>query len=142
LLPITEQEIQLNVSVNTPEEAIAYTGSLLVAANKITQNYVDAMIDNFHTIGPYFVIAPHIAIPHARPENGVLEQCMSLVRLKEPIAFGHPHNDKVSLVIAIGGVDTDFHLEMLRDLSIFLSNQTTLNTIMTCSHASDITKLL
>lgn len=45
-------------------------GELLEKSGAIEPRYIDAMINTVKEIGPYIVIAPGIAMPHARPEAG------------------------------------------------------------------------
>lgn len=39
----------------------------------IKESYIDAMVNTVKNMGPYIVIAPGIAMPHAAPEDGVLK---------------------------------------------------------------------
>lgn len=123
MIPLNKDLIELDVDVKTAEEAIRIAGSLLEKQNKIKTSYIDAMVKGYHEIGPYIVLAPGIAIPHARPEYGVNETCISVIRLKNETVFGHPTNDPVKLVCAIGGVDNISHIGMLQALSSVLGNQ-------------------
>lgn len=66
-----EQTVAINVDVKDWIEAIKYGGNLLVKANYTEKQYIDAMIDNVKKMGQYIVIAPGLAMPHARPEYGV-----------------------------------------------------------------------
>jgi len=84
---LTEKTIKLNVRANNWEEAIRIGGELLVENDYVEQSYVDAMVKNVKEMGPYIVIAPGVAMPHARPEDGVKRVCMSLVTLEEPVVF-------------------------------------------------------
>src|SRR5690625_1324637 len=115
--------IAFNVEVNTPQEAIEAAGNLLVCANYVEEKYVNAMIESYNVNGAYIVIAPAIAIPHARPEDGVKETSISLAQLKKPIVFGNEANDPVYLVFAIGASNSDKHLEMLKRLSNILDRK-------------------
>ena len=38
----------------------------------VTAAYKEAIIANVEELGPYICIAPHVAMPHARPEQGAL----------------------------------------------------------------------
>lgn len=138
MLPITLEQMELDIEVDSPVEAIRAAGHLLVKSESALPSYVDAMVESYQTLGPYIVLAPHIAIPHARPEHGVTKQCMSIVRLKNPLKFGHPENDDVKLVIAIGGVDTNFHIKMLQALSRVLTNEEKLQLLMTSDNKVEI----
>ncbi len=55
---IARHAIQLDHPANTPEQAILAAGNALLASDACTESYVQAMVDNFHQFGPYFVIAP------------------------------------------------------------------------------------
>jgi mannitol/fructose-specific phosphotransferase system IIA component (Ntr-type) len=79
------------------------------------------MIHTAKELGPYIVIAPGLALPHSRPEDGVLEPCMALITLDPQIEFGNPDNDPVDLVIAFGAVDNEQHVEALQDMATILS---------------------
>ena len=53
----------------------------MVKNGTIEERYIDGMIETVKNLGPYIVIAPGVALPHARPEDGVIEPSMSLVTL-------------------------------------------------------------
>jgi PTS system ascorbate-specific IIA component len=72
-------------------------------------------------IGPYVVVAPGIALLHARPEDGVLEPCISLITLDTPVDFGHSENDPVDIVIAFGATNKITHIPALKRIADQLS---------------------
>jgi mannitol/fructose-specific phosphotransferase system IIA component (Ntr-type) len=137
-----ERLIELDVEVKTAEEAIRKAGSLLVSEGKVEKRYIDEMVRGFQEIGPYIVLAPSIAIPHARPEHGVLEQGISLIRLKNPIVFNHPKNDPVLLVCAICGVDNTSHISMLQSLASVLGDKSKLEIIMSSQDKQEILSII
>ena len=55
--------------------------------NKIQESYIQAMIGNIKKFGEYIIIAPNVAMPHSRPEDGVNESCLALLKLHEPVKF-------------------------------------------------------
>ena len=112
--------IKLQVEAEDWQDAVRQGGELLVAAEKCEERYVDAMVDAVKTMGPYMVLAPGLALAHARPEDGVLELGMSVITLKTPVEFGSEMNDPVSLIISFGGVDKKSHVGMLQALAKFL----------------------
>src|SRR5699024_2866391 len=113
--------IKLGAEVQTAEEAIREAGNLLLKEGMIDQSYIDAMLKAYKENGPYFVLAPHIAIPHARPEDGVTEASVSLLQLKTPVIFGHQSNDPVQLIFALGAASSDEHLTLLQKLTGLLN---------------------
>ncbi|MEY9977973.1 PTS sugar transporter subunit IIA [Lysinibacillus sp. RC79] len=142
MLPIKFEQIALDVELTSPEEAIQFAGNLLLQSNSVEQSYVEEMINGYKKFGSYIVLAPNIAIPHARPEFGVNEQCIAFVRVKTPLSFGHPQNDNVKLIIPIGGIDKQFHLDMLRDLSAVLMNEDKVTRLKESTDTMEIYNIL
>ena len=113
--------VELNVSVTDWEEAIRAVGRLLVADKAVEPRFVDAMIRVAKEFGPYIVLAPGFAMPHARPEDGCIRSSMALITLAKPVEFGNPQNDPVNVVVALAAVDNQGHIEGLSDLAEVMS---------------------
>ncbi|MDQ0428442.1 PTS system mannitol-specific IIA component/PTS system ascorbate-specific IIA component [Planomicrobium stackebrandtii] len=118
---LEEKLVVLDLPVATPEEGIRAAGALLVAEDLIEPRYVDAMVESYEKNGPYFVLAPLIAMPHARPEDGVKEASVSLVRLKDSLKFGNEANDPVQFIFALGASSSEEHLLVMRKIVSLLS---------------------
>lgn len=114
---LTEDLVELNVAVDDWQEAIRAVGKLLVEDDAVEPRFVDAMIRVAKEFGPYIVLAPGFAMPHARPEDGCIRSSMSLITLKEPVEFGNPQNDPVKVVVALAAVDKERHIEGLSELA-------------------------
>lgn len=127
---ITLNSIQTNVEAKDWKDAVIKTGELLLEQGFVEKNYIDAMINKVEELGPYIVIAPHIAMPHARPEDGVNKTSIAIVTLKEPLNFGHEKNDPVRLILALAAKDNEDHLETLANLMEILGDETKLANIM------------
>lgn len=97
--------------------AVRSVGDLLVDLGVAGPQYVEACVESVHVNGPYIVLAPGLALAHARPEQGATGLGVGLVRLAEPVEFGHPSNDPVDLVFAFATPDANGHLAMLRSLA-------------------------
>lgn len=91
------------------EESVRMGGKMMIDAGLASESYIEAIIDNHKTIGPYFIIAPGIAMPHAKPENGVLKTGYALVTLKTPVVFGDEENDPVDILIFAGAINREEH---------------------------------
>lgn len=105
----------------TWEDALRAAGDALVRSGATTDEYTNEMIEAVRTLGPYIVIAPGIALAHARPSPAVLHVGVSIVTLAEPVEFGQPTNDPVDLVVGLAATDHDAHLEVMRGLAMLLS---------------------
>ena len=117
---LNENMIKLQVKAEDWEDAVRQGGKLLIDAGFCEERYVDAMVEAVKTMGPYMVMAPGLALAHARPEDGVLGLGMSVITLEAPVEFGSEVNDPVSLIISFGGVDHESHIGMLQALARFL----------------------
>ena len=136
---LTPDMIALQVRVADWRQAVRAGGELLVKAGKCEVRYVDAMIKAVEEMGPYMVLAPGLALAHARPEDGVKQVGMSIITLATPVEFGSESNDPVKLVISFGGVDNKSHIGMLQELAeflmepanqLFLENATSINEVL------------
>ncbi len=117
---ITSENIQFATKVNTWQEAIRLSAKPLLESDYIEPRYVDKVISNVLELGPYIVIAPNIAISHARPEDGVKKLGMSLLILEDAIYFSDNLDRPVRVVITLVAPDNEKHLLALQQLSQLL----------------------
>lgn len=134
--------IKIGAEVQTAEEAILQAGNLLLNEGVIEQTYTDAMVNAYKENGPYFVLAPYIAIPHARPEDGVKEASVSLLQLKSPVRFGHQSNDPVHIVFGLGAASSDEHLILLRKLTELLNDSRNVDALINADSLEEVQKTL
>ncbi|MFC0299222.1 PTS sugar transporter subunit IIA [Virgibacillus soli] len=134
--------VKVGVEVANAEEAIEAAGNLLTQAGLVESSYIEAMKHSYRNNGPYFVLAPSIAIPHARPEDGVNEASVSFVQLKEPVEFGHASNDPVRLVFGLGASSSDEHLTLLRKLTSLLNDSENVEKLIAATSYEDIKNIL
>ncbi len=107
---LNEDTIVVKDKVADWREAIELTGALLVNSGAVKSQYVDNMIKMVETYGSYIVLGNGIAIPHARPEDGVLKIGLSLVVLKTATCFQGREDCPVT---AVGLAPVDFsHFDM------------------------------
>jgi PTS system ascorbate-specific IIA component len=134
--------IEVGVVVDSREAAIVRVGELLVASGRTTGAYTSEMLGVLDELGPYFVIAPGIAIAHARPSESVVSAGLSLAVLASPIEFGSDHNDPVRLVFGLCAKDHDGHIEVLAGLAEVLSDEVQVNFLLNAPDAAQIHEFL
>lgn len=105
---IDNDSILLQQDARDWKEAIKLSTDLLVKSGAIEKEYYDAIIDNTINFGPYYIIVPEVAMPHARPEAGVNKDSFSLVTFKEPVYF---NEERVSILITLAATTSDNHSE-------------------------------
>lgn len=115
--------VKWNVEASNVEDALRQSVEPLSAKGIVTDEYEDAIIEQFRVNGPYMVIDNGVALPHAKPSAGVRRPGFSFIRLKHPVTFGHSVNDPVSFVICLATTDAHIHLNALRQLTIMLQDR-------------------
>lgn len=113
---IDPELIQLNVEANDWEDAIQKAAQPLVDHRKVTEEYPKRIIEIAKETGPYIVIAPHVALPHASSKDGVLADAIGLTILKEPVKFGNKDNDPVKYLFTLSSEKPDGHLDQMTKL--------------------------
>lgn len=93
------------------QDAVKICTDLLEKSGCVTSEYYQAILRTCKKLGPYFILAPGIAMPHADPKSGVLKEGFALVTLKEPVHFGDPDNDPVDILLALSSPDRKSHNE-------------------------------
>jgi PTS system ascorbate-specific IIA component len=140
LLP--RSSIQVGVYVGDWETAVRAANALLVRSGAVDPAYGEAMIEMIKKEGPYVVIAPGVALPHARPSSLVRRTELSLILLRQPVAFGHPENDPVTMVVALAALDSPAHMQALAALAGSIAQPERLTKIFAASSAEEAADLL
>lgn len=128
--------IQIVDKVETWQEAIHLASAPLLQQKKIENRYIQAMIHSIKKHGPYVVLTPKVAIPHARPSDGVNALSMSLLSLQKPVLFGP--DMPVFLIFVLAATDSESHLQALVDLTQVLHVPAQIDSIIACQHPDDI----
>lgn len=112
-------------------EAIKVCGQLMRRAGSIEEGYIGAMIDAVHEMGPYMVIAPHLAIAHAAAGPHVLKDDLVLVVFRTPVEF-HSPNDPVHVLFGICATEPGKHLEQMQELAGLLDDDDVYRSFLDC----------
>lgn len=134
------EHIQFASEAPSWQEAIQLAATPLLKDGSIQPSYVDAMIQNVEINGPYIVILPNFAIPHAKPDKGVVQTSMALLKLEKPVIF--PENKSVQLLIVLAPLHPDVHLELMSELTDLLIDEDALQKLFTATTNAQIEELL
>lgn len=135
---LTKETVQLVDQVSDWEEAVQVAARPLLNTGAIEYSYVEAMIDNIKTLGPYVIIGPEVAIPHARPESGVNEVGMSFLKLQHPVYFLGNEDYPVRLLFCIAAIDNSTHLKALAQLTKLLSEKNNIEILKQTTSTTNI----
>ena len=123
-------------------EAVEASGKLLVSVGAAEEGYVAAMVRTTEELGPYAVLAPGVAIPHARPEDGAVRVGLSLAVLSEPVEFGSKENDPVDLVFGFSTTDSEAHVELLQALADFIEEPENTEALRSASTVEEVLRVV
>ncbi|EKO3589596.1 PTS sugar transporter subunit IIA [Vibrio metschnikovii] len=126
----------------TVDAALELACSTLIAQGKVNKSYLDAIKEKHKEIGAYYVLAPKIAMPHARPEDGVNEACLQVTIFKHGVDLESEDNGDVYLSVTLAAVDSDSHIQTIVALSELFQNDDDINAIIYSESKDDIVKIL
>ncbi|RKS87201.1 PTS system ascorbate-specific IIA component (L-Asc family) [Orbus hercynius] len=116
------KSIKLQAEAADWRTAIKLGTDMLVASGAVEAGYYDAIINCIKTMGPYIIIAPNFAMPHARPEDGVNRTAFALVTLKTPVLFDD-EPEPVDVLVTLAGSTSDEHMAGLMEVIQILEDE-------------------
>lgn len=138
---ITKDTFQCFDKQVTWKEAIRKLANPLIDNNSIQEGYVDEVIKKVEELGPFINLGKGIAIPHARPEDGVNKTSMGLLILKHPTYLLDQDDQDVTVLFMIAAKNNISHLEALQELTIFLREDRNIEKLKNLSSYEEFVKL-
>jgi Transcriptional antiterminator len=138
---LTEDCITVGLEAADWEAAIRKSARPLVPAC-VEPRYVDAMVENVKTMGPYIVLTKGMALPHSLSTDGVVRSGISLATLREPVKFGHKYNDPVRLVICIATSNKKEHMREMSKLTELISSKGFVKRICEAADAKTVLQII
>lgn len=137
---ITADRIQIIEKAENWKEALGIASKPLLKDGSITESYVDAMMGLVEKMGPYIVLAPGIALPHARKEDGVNKLAMSLLCCKEKVYFNEEKYANLFFVLASD--DGRSHIDALMHLSKLFSDESKLDQFLKAESVEELVEMI
>ena len=135
---LSVENVKLNQSFTTKEEAIVAAGNVLVENGYVKPEYVDKMLER-EKIATTFM-GNNIAIPHST-EGGtaeIIESGISILIVPEGVKFGE---DTVKVVFGIAGKDGS-HMEILSQIAIYFSEQENVDKLIEITDPQEAVNLI
>ncbi|WP_456155695.1 PTS sugar transporter subunit IIA [Veillonella sp.] len=139
---LSEDNVSFHYPAETWEDVIRHGGQLMVEAGFTEPTYTEAMVEVVREMGPYIVLAPGLAMPHARPEMGVKQVGTALVTLERPVDFGSPENDPVSVALFLCAPNKEEHIQLLTDIAMLFEDEDFLDAAATFESLEDVQEFL
>lgn len=135
---LSKNNIKLNVSLSGKEEAIRYTGSILVDGGYVDEGYIEKMLEREELTSTF--MGNSLAIPHGTEDakKNVLETGISVVTVPDGVDFGGGNIAKILIGIAGKGNE---HLEILSNIAIVCSEEENIDKILNAKTEEEILDL-
>lgn len=143
MLPaILDESVVLQATARDWREAVELSGAALTAAGAARAAYAGQMVRMIEEHGPYIVVAPGLALAHARPGPEVIADGLAVVTLAEPVEFGHPYNDPVRVVLAVSAASNESHLQLVASLANIFNDTDAVDRLAQAGSADEVREIL
>ena len=142
LPPLPLDAIDVGLHVPDWRAAIGAAGAALERSGSTAPGYTERMVGVIEEFGAYVVIAPGLALAHARPGPDVLTEGLSVVTLAEPVPFGHPHNDPVNVILGLAVTTGDEHVHFVAELANVFNDSSIIPALAAAPDAATVRSLL
>lgn len=126
---LKQENVQIFERAEDWRDAIRISVQPLEQGGYVESCYKDGIIENVEKLGPYIVIADDIALPHARPEQGVIGTQISITLFRQGVQF-EGRDTKARLFVTLAAKDNNKHLEALSQISELLSDEDVVEQIL------------
>lgn len=139
LPPLPAAAVILRADAADWRAAVHEAGRALARSGAVRETYSDRMIEVLEEFGAYIVIAPGLALAHARPGPDVLRSGLAVVTLAEPVAFGHPHNDPVRVVVGLAVSNAEEHVASVAGLANVFNERSAIERLANATSVDEVT---
>ena len=139
---LTEDVIRIHDSAEDWQQAIELSCAALIEKGAIKPSYVQAIFRSHAELGPYYVVGPGIAMPHARPEDGVNQMALGLTVIREGVNFNAEENDPVKLLVTLAATDSNSHVDAIAQLAELFMNDEHIEEICRAQSVADVIKIV
>lgn len=142
LPPLPEDAIILAATADDWRAAVGLAGRALARSGAARPEYSDEMVRMIEEHGPYIVIAPGLALAHARPGPAVEADGIAVVTLSTPVRFGHPHNDPVRVVLGLALKTPDAHLASIAAVANIFNDSNAVELLEAATSAAEVRRIM
>lgn len=138
---IDNNSIRLGESAKTWQEAVKKSVLPLIDSGAVKEEYYQAIIDSTQKYGPYYILMPGMAMPHARPEAGVIRDAFSLITLTESVTFSD--GKEVQVLVALAATSSAIHTSVAIPQIIALFDlENAIERLVACQTVEEVLSLV
>ncbi|MBF8970259.1 MULTISPECIES: PTS sugar transporter subunit IIA [unclassified Streptococcus] len=133
--------IRLGLSANTWQEAVRLSIDPLIESGAVKEEYYHAIIESTEEYGPYYILMPGMAMPHARPEAGVNRDSFSLITLTEPVTFSD--GKEVQVLLALAATSSEIHTSVaIPQIIALFELENSIERLSNCQSPEDVLAMI
>ncbi len=103
---------------------------------------MDAIYRSHEELGPYYVVGPGMAMPHARPEDGVNRLSLAITVIQNGVNFDSEGNDPVKMLVTLAATDSNSHVDAISKLAELFMNEEHVEAICTAQNTQDVLAII
>lgn len=135
------KSIRLGLSAATWQEAVKLAVEPLIESGAVQPQYYDAIVESTEEYGPYYILMPGMAMPHARPEAGVNRDAFSLITLTEPVTFSD--GKEVSVLLSLAATSSKIHTSVaIPQIIALFELENSIERIKACKSDEEVLALI
>ena len=135
------KSIRLGLSAATWQEAVKLAVDPLIESGAVQPRYYDAIVESTEEYGPYYILMPGMAMPHARPEAGVNRDAFSLITLTEPVTFSD--GKEVSVLLSLAATSSKIHTSVaIPQIIALFELENSIERIKACKSDEEVLALI
>lgn len=134
---LKRENVQIVESCADWKDSIHVAVQPLVDGGYVTPAYIDGIIENAEKYGPYFVLAPDLALLHARPEQGVVKQQLAVTVCRHGVVY---KEDQVPtrVLVTLAAENPNDHIDVMRVLATMFADPANIEKVATATDADEI----
>lgn len=138
---IENNSIRLGLTAKDWQEAVKLSVDPLIESGAVLPEYYDAIIASTKEHGPYYILTPGMAMPHARPEAGVQRDAFSLITLTEPVTF--TDGKEVSVLLTLAATSSAIHASVaIPQIIALFELDNAIDRLLACKIPEDVLALV
>ena len=138
---IENNSIRLGLTAKDWQEAVKLSVDPLIESGAVLPEYYDAIIASTKEHGPYYILTPGMAMPHARPEAGVQRDAFSLITLTEPVNF--TDGKEVSVLLTLAATSSAIHASVaIPQIIALFELDNAIDRLLACKTPEDVLALV
>lgn len=134
---LKKENVRILPKVDSWQDAVRVAIEPLIAGGFVEPRYIDGVIENTFLYGPYYVLAPDLALIHARSEQGVLHRQLAVTLVRKPIRFS-PDGYDVRLLVTLAAEDPKSHTQCLKRLAAIFGDEEVMAAILEAQSCEEL----